>query len=103
MLSLLYGPTLTSLHDYWKNRNFDYMIFVSKGISLFFIMLSRFIITFLPRSKCLLLLWLQSWSTVILEPKKIESVTVSTFSPSVCPEVMGQDAMILVSCSQMQE
>ena len=57
---------------------------------------SRLIITFLPRSKCLLLSWLQSPSAVILEPPKIKSVTVFTVSPSICHEVMGPDAMILV-------
>ena len=57
--------------------------------------LFRLVITFLPRSKCLLISWLQSLSAVILELKKIESVTVSTFSPSICPEVMGPDAMVL--------
>ena len=56
-------------------------------------MLSRLVITFLPRSKCLLISWLQSPSTVILEPKKIKSVTVS---PSICYDVMGPDAMVLV-------
>ena len=60
-------------------------------------MLSRFAITFLPRSKCLLILWLQLPSVVILEPKKIKSVTASTFSPSIFLEVMGLDSMILVS------
>ena len=59
-------------------------------------MLSRLVITFLPRSKCLLISWLQSPSAVILEPKKIKSATVSTVSPSICHEVMGPDAMILV-------
>ena len=59
-------------------------------------MLSRFVIAFLPRSKCLLILCLQSLSAVILEPKKIKSVSVSAFSPSVCHEVMGPDAMIFV-------
>ena len=58
-------------------------------------MLSRFVRAFLPRSKCLLIAWLQSPSTVILEHNKIKSVTVSTFSPSICHEVMGLDAMIL--------
>ena len=58
--------------------------FVGKMMSLIFNALSRFVIAFLPRSKCLLILWLQSPSAVILEPKKIESVTVSTFSPSIC-------------------
>ena len=70
--------------------------FVSKVMSLLFNMLSRFVITFLPRSKRLLISWLQSPSAVILEPKKIKSVTVSIVSPSICHEVMGQDAMIFV-------
>ena len=69
---------------------------VSKVISLLFNMLSRLVITFLPRSKCLLISWLQSPSAVILEPKKIKSVTVSIVSPSICHEVMGLDAMIFV-------
>ena len=59
-------------------------------------MLSRFVIAFLPRSKCVLISWLQSLSAVTLEPKKIKSITVSTFSPSMWPEVLGLDAMILV-------
>ena len=70
--------------------------FVSKGISLLFNTLSRLVIDFLPRSKHLLISWLQSPSAAILEPKKIKSVTVSTFFPSVCHEAMGPDAMILV-------
>ena len=65
-------------------------------MSLLFNMLSRLVITCLPRSKCLLIPWLQSPSAVILEPKRIKSVTVSTVSPSICHEVMGPDAMILV-------
>ena len=65
-------------------------------MSLLFNMESRFVIAFLPRSKRLLIPWLQSPSAVILEPKKIKSVTVSTVSPSTCYEVMGPDAMILV-------
>ena len=71
-------------------------IFVGKVMSLFFNMLSRLVIAFLPRSKRLLISWLQSPSAVILEPKKIKSVTVSIVSPSICHEVMGPDAMILV-------
>ena len=63
-------------------------IFVGKEISLLFIMLSRFVIAFLPRSKCLLISWLQSPPAVILEPKKIKSVTVSVVSSSICHEVM---------------
>ena len=67
--------------------------FVSKVMSLVFNMLSRFVIAFLPGSKCLLISWLQSPSAVILEPKKI--VTVPIVSPSICQEVMVLDAMIL--------
>ena len=70
--------------------------FVGKVMSLLFNMLSRFVIVFLPRSRCLLISWLQSPSAVILEPKKIKSVTVSIVSPSICHEVTGLDAMILV-------
>ena len=70
--------------------------FVGKVMSLLFNMLSRLVIAFLPRSKHLLISCLQSPSAVILEPKKIKSVTVSIVSPSVCHEVMGWDAMIFV-------
>ena len=65
-------------------------------MSLVFNMLSRFVIAFLPGSKCLLISWLQSPSAVILEPKKVKSATVSSVSPSICHEVMGPDAKILV-------
>ena len=72
--------------------------FIGKVMSLLFNTLSRFVIAFLPRSKHLLISWLQSPSAVILEPKKIKSVTVSTFSLSIChDEVTGSHAMILVS------
>ena len=70
--------------------------FVGKVMSMIFNILSRLVIAFLPRSKCFLISWLQLPSTVILEPKKIKSVTVSIVSPSICHEVMGSDAMILV-------
>ena len=70
--------------------------FTNKVVSLLFNMLSRLVIAFLPKSKCLLISWLQSLSTVILEPKKRKSVSVSTFPPSICHEVMGLDTMILV-------
>ena len=70
--------------------------FVRKVMSLLFNMLSSFVIAFLPRSKHLLISWLQSPSAVILEPKKIKSVTVSIVSLSICHEVMGPDAVILV-------
>ena len=69
---------------------------VGKVMSLLLNMLSRLVITFLPRSKCLLISWLQSPSAVILEPKNINSETVSTVYPSISHEVMGPDAMILV-------
>ena len=70
--------------------------FVGKVISLLFNMLSRLVTAFFPRSKCLLISWLQSPSAMILEPKKIKSDTVSIVSPTICHEVMGPDAMILV-------
>ena len=70
--------------------------FVGKVMSLLFNMFSRFVIAFLLRSKRLLISWLQSPSSVILEPKKMKSVTVSIVSPSICHEVMGPDAMIFV-------
>ena len=70
--------------------------FVGKVMSLLFNMLSRWVIIFLPRSKCLLISWLQSPSAVILKPQKIKSDTVSTVFPSTSHEVMGPDAIILV-------
>ena len=70
--------------------------FVRKVMSLLFNILSRFVIAFLPRSNHLLISWLQSPSTVILEPKKIKYVMVSTFSPSICYEVMGPDATVFI-------
>ena len=68
--------------------------FLGKVMSLLFNMLSRFVITLLPRSKRLLILWLQSPSAVFLEPKKIKSFIVSIVSPSICHEVMGPEAII---------
>ena len=70
--------------------------FVGKVMPVLFNMLSRLVIAFLPRSKRLLISWLQSPSAVILEPLKIKSVTVSIVSPSICHEMMGLDAMIFV-------
>ena len=96
VLRLCYVPNLTSTRDYWKNHSFDYTDFVDKVISLLFNMLSRLVITFLPRSKRLLISRLQSPSAVILDPPKIKSVTVYIVAPSICQEVMGPDAMILV-------
>ena len=95
-LSLLYGPTLIFVHDYWKTIALTIQAFVVKVMSLLFNMLSRFVIAFLPRSKYLLISWLQTSYAVILEPKKIKSATVSTFPPSICHEMSGPDAMILV-------
>ena len=84
-LQILYGPTLTSIHGWWKNHGFDYADLCQQSdVSVFFLffvfffnILSKFVIAFLPRSKCLLISWLQSPSAVILEPKKIKSTTVS--------------------------
>ena len=79
-----------------KTIAFTRWTFVGKVMSLLFNILYRLVITFLPRSKRLLISWLQSQSAVILEPKKVKSDTVSTVSPSICHEVMRVDAMILV-------
>ena len=87
--SHIHGKTLTTGKTIALTRH----TFVGKVMSLLFNMLSRLVITFLPRSKHLLILWLQSPSAVILEPRKIKSATVSA---STCHEVMGPDAMILV-------
>ena len=94
MLSLLHG--LSHLYmTIGKIIALTIWTFVSIVMSLLFNSMSRFVIAFLPRSKHLLISWLQSPSTVILEPKKIRSVTASTFSPFIYHEVMGLDAMIL--------
>ena len=93
VLSFLYSPTLTSI---WKTIALTRWTFVDKVMSLFFNMLSRLVITFLPRSKRFLISWLQSQSVVILEPRKIKLSTVSTVSSSICHEVMGPDAMIFI-------
>ena len=84
---------LTSIHVYWKTITLTRWIFVGKVMSLLFNMLSKLVITLLPRRKRLLISWLQSPSAVILEPQKVKSVTVS---PSICHKVMGPDAMILL-------
>ena len=81
---LLFGPTVTSLHDYWKNHSLAVWTFVGKVMSVLFSMLSRIVIALLPKSNHLLILWLQPQSTVILKPKKIKSVTASTVFLSVC-------------------
>ena len=94
MLSLLYGLTLISVHEYWKNHSFDYTDLCQQ--SDVFNTLSRFVITFLPRIKHLLISRLQSLSAVIFKPNKIKSATVSIVSPSICHEVAGLDAMIFI-------
>ena len=83
-LSLLFVPTLTYIHNYWKKYSFDYTDLCWQVMPLLN-MLSRFVIAFLPRSKHLLISWLQSLSTVILEPKKMKIATVSIFSPIYLP------------------
>ena len=91
-----------SRQEYWSGEPLPSLIaltgwtFVGKVMSLLFNILSRLVMAFLPKSKRLLISWLQSLSAVILELKKIKSVTLSIVSPSICHEVMGQDAMILV-------
>ena len=88
---LLYGPTLTSVCDHWKNHSFDQTDLCRQSDVSAFNVLSRFVIVFLPRSNKLFFSWWQSLSTVILEPKKIKSVTASSFPPSICHEVMVDD------------
>ena len=83
MLSLPYSPTLTSIHDYWKTIALTRQTCVGKVMSLLFNMLSRLVIAFLPRSKCLLISWMQSPPAEILEPPQINSLTVSIVSPSI--------------------
>ena len=81
----------------WEDHSLDYMgTFVGRVMSLLFSTLSKLVTAFLPRSNLLLTSWLQSPSSMILEPKKRKSVTTSTFSLSTCHEAMGLDAMILV-------
>ena len=92
VFSFLYSPTLTSIHDYRKIIALTRQTFVGKVTSLLFNMLSRLVITFLPRNKHLVIPWLQSPSAVIWEPTKIKSVAVSTVFPSICHEVMGPEA-----------
>ena len=96
MLSLLYGPALTSVMTTGKTLALTRQTLVGKVMSLLFNMLPRFVIAFVPGSKHLLISWLQLPPAVILEPKEIKSVTLSIVSPSICHEVMGLDAMIFV-------
>ena len=85
VLSFLYSPSLTSIMTTVKTTGLTRWTFVGKIMSLLFNMLSRLVITFLPRSKRLLISWLQSPSAVIFKPQKIKFVTISIFSPSICP------------------
>ena len=96
VLSLLCGPALTSVCDYCKNYSLNYTEHCWQSDVSVFNMLSRLVIAFILRSKRLLISWLQSQSAMILEAPQIKSVTVSTVSTSICHEVMGPDAMILV-------
>ena len=86
------------MHDYWKNHSLTRWTFVGKGMSLLFNMASMLVIAFLPRSKCLLISWLQSPSVLISEPKKREPVTVSIVYPSICHEIIGLNSCFLVTC-----
>ena len=89
MLSFLYGPTLHPYMTPGKTIALTRRTFISKVMSLLFNMPSKLVTAFLSRSKCLLISCLQSPSAVILEPKKIKFLTVSTVSPSICHKVMG--------------
>ena len=82
--AFFYGPALISIHHYWKNYTLTMQTFVGKVMSLLFKMLSRCVIAFLPRSRRLLISWLLSLPAVIMEPKKVKSVTASISSPSIC-------------------
>ena len=88
VLSFLHSPTLTSIHDHWKNQSLDQMDLCWKSNISAFEYAIQVGHTFLPRSKRLLISWLQSPSALILEPRKIKSDTVSTVSPSISHEVM---------------
>ena len=95
VLSFLYSPTLTSIHDYGKTLALTRWTFVGKVMSLLFTMLSRLVLTFLPRSKHLLISWLQSPSAVIFEPKKIVCHCFHCF-PIYLSWSDGPDGMIFV-------
>ena len=94
MLSFPYGPTLTSIHDYWKTIALTRRTFVGKVMSLLFNMLSGFVIAFLPRSNSLLISWLNLPSAMIFKPKKIKSVTISIIYPFICHEVIELNVLI---------
>ena len=90
LLTILYAPTVTSIHDNWKN-SFDYTELFQQSNVFAFKNAARLVITFLQTSKHLLISWLKLSSAVILEPLKIKSLTVSIVAPSICHEVMGPD------------
>ena len=96
MFSFLYDPILSQYVTNGKTIALNIQTFVDQMMCLLFNTLSRFVTAFLPRSKRLLISWLQSPSVVILEPKKIKFVTASNFSSSICHGGMGLDAMTLV-------
>ena len=96
-LTILYGATVTSIHDNWKNYSFDYTdLFQQSNVSTYKKKLYRFVIVFLQMCKQLSISWLQSSSAVILEALKIKFLTVSIVSPSIYHEVMGPNAMICI-------
>ena len=90
VLSFLSGSNITSIHDHWRNHSFDFMDLCQQSDASLFNMPSQFVKAFISRSKHLLISWLQPPSAMILECKKIKSVPVSTFSPSICNEVVGE-------------
>ena len=94
LFGFLYSPTLTSIHDYWKNHSFDQMDLCWQSNVSAFQYTVKLGNNFSSKSKPLLISWLQSPSAVVLKPPKIKSATVSNVSPSICHEVLGPDAKI---------
>ena len=90
-----YNSAVTSIHNYWKSHSLAIQTFVGKVMSLIFNTLSRFVKAILPRSKCLLISWMQLLTAFILEPIRW-NLTLFSHVPSICHEVMGPDAMIFV-------
>ena len=96
LLTILYAPNVPSIHENWKNHSFDYTeLFQESNVSALK-NAARLVIAFLQTTKHLLISWMQSSFAVILEPHKIKYLTVSIVSPSICHEVMGQNAMIFI-------
>ena len=95
-LTILYGPTLTSIHDNWKHHSFDYIeLFRQSNISAFK-NAAMFVIAFLQTSNQVLISWLQLSSAVILKHPKVKSLTVSIVPPSICCKVVGRNAVIFI-------